>query len=250
VSELSDQDEKSVIVPPPRREPAILLPKTITALIGVMVAVHLVWSVLLSPAMQAEAYWWFAFIEPRVIAYAGEPGGFWPTLWTPFTHAFLHADWMHLLLNAAWLAIFATPVVRRYGTAKLMALFLVSAAIGAGAFAVTTWPEALPLIGASGGVAGLMGASMRFMFQPVETGFNRQTGERVVLGRRLATFTELAANVRARTFILIWVGINLATPILPAFTGGTELSIAWQAHLGGFFAGLLLVPLLEKRSIS
>ena len=47
-------------------------------------------------------------------------------------------------------------------------------------------------------------------------------------------------------FALIWIILNAAIPLLPLF-GGAGVSIAWQAHLGGFFAGLLLVPLFERR---
>jgi membrane associated rhomboid family serine protease len=231
----------------PPKQPAILLPGSVTGLIVLMAAIHLLTTVVLDQWGGAQVLWWFAFIGPRMVAFPNGLGGIWPTLWTPFTHAFLHGDWMHFGINAAWLAIFGTPVARRYGAVKLIVLFLVCAALGAGAFALVTWPLAVPLIGASGGIAGLMGASMRFIFQPVEIGIHPATGERVILGRRMASFPDLARNVRARAFILVWLAINLATPLVPAFTGGTGLNIAWEAHVGGFLAGLLLVPLLERR---
>jgi membrane associated rhomboid family serine protease len=50
---------------------------------------------------------------------------------------------------------------------------------------------------------------------------------------------------RSRYFTLIWVILNAAIPLLPLIIG-ERLEIAWQAHLGGFLAGLLLVPLFER----
>jgi membrane associated rhomboid family serine protease len=154
--------------------------------------------------------------------------------------------WDHLLINAAWLAIFATPVVRRYGAGPMLALFLVSAAGGAALFAATTLYSQVYLIGASGGVAGLTGAAIRFMFQPVLVGQHPETGERIVLGRRLASIADVFANPRSRWFTLIWLALNAAVPLVPLLTG-SSLAIAWQAHLGGFAAGFLLVGLFERK---
>ena len=50
-----------------------------------------------------------------------------------------------------------------------------------------------------------------------------------------------------RFFILIWVVLNAAVPLLPLLTG-MEVSVAWQAHLGGFLAGILMVGLFERKA--
>ena len=71
--------------------------------------------------------------------------------------------------------------------------------------------------------------------------------ELIELGRRLASFSDLWRNARSRYFILIWVALNAAVPLFPLFTGAAGVQIAWQAHLGGFLVGLLLVPLFERR---
>ncbi len=54
-------------------------------------------------------------------------------------------------------------------------------------------------------------------------------------------------SARARYFTLIWLGLNAAVPLVPLFTGAS-VGIAWQAHLGGFAVGFLLVPLFERRN--
>jgi membrane associated rhomboid family serine protease len=229
------------------RQPILLLPPIVTALGAVIVAVHLTRLMFFNESGLDPLVLWGGFLPLRLLLPEAIPGGMLPLLWTPFSHAFLHGGWEHLLFNTAWLAIFGTPVARRYGPRATLVVFLVSAAAGAAAFAAVTLADGAMLVGASGGIAGLTGAAMRFVFQPVITMPHPETGEVIVLGRRLAGLRELWRNTRSRYFILIWVVLNAAVPLFPLFTGGAGVEIAWQAHLGGFFAGLLLVPLLERR---
>lgn len=228
------------------REPIFMLPPLVTALGGLMLAIHLATSLVLDNAGLNQLTLWFGFLPVRLLAADQIPGGFWPLLWTPFTHAFLHANWEHVIFNVAWLAIFATPVARRYGSVPTLVIFLVTSAAGAIAFAATTLPTVQVLIGASGGVAGLTGAAMRFIFQPVLVGTDPDTGQRVLLGRHLASLREVFTNPRSRNFSLIWIVLNAAVPLLPLLVG-QDIQIAWQAHLGGFIVGLLLPPLFEKK---
>ncbi|WP_316354932.1 rhomboid family intramembrane serine protease [Devosia sp.] len=244
---MSEQGGAPVNPRQPGREPIFLLPGDVTAIIGVLVAIHLASTLVLNQAGQMQLVFWFAFQPLRIIAGLDDLSLAVPLIWTPFSHALLHASWEHLLVNAAWFAIFATPVSRRYGAGPMMAIFFVSAAAGAALFAATTLYSGSYLIGASGGVAGLTGAAVRFIFQPVIVAQHPETGERVVVGRRLASFGDLWRDSRARFFILIWVLLNAAVPLLPLLTG-TQMAVAWQAHLGGFFAGLLLVGLFERKS--
>lgn len=228
------------------REPIFLLQGAVVAMIGVLVAVHTASTLVLNQDGYLQLVFWFAFQPLRIVAAPSDPSLAIPLLWTPFSHALLHGGWEHLLVNVAWFAIFATPVARRYGAGPMLAIFFVSAAAGAALFAATTLLSGSYLIGASGGVAGLTGAACRFIFQPVIVAQHPETGERVVVGRRLASFGELWRDSRARFFILIWVVLNAAVPLLPLVTG-MQMSVAWQAHLGGFFAGIVMVGLFERR---
>lgn len=232
---------------PERREPIFLLPGDVTAIIGLLLAIHLASTLALNPTGQMQLVFWFAFQPLRIVAALDDAALAVPLIWTPFSHALLHANWEHVLVNVAWLAIFATPVSRRYGAGPMLAIFFISAAAGAALFAATTLYSGAYLIGASGGVAGLTGAAVRFIFQPVLVTTHPETGERIVLGRRLASFTDLLHDKRAGLFTLIWVVLNAAVPLLPLVTG-MQMQVAWQAHLGGFFAGILMVGLFERRS--
>lgn len=229
------------------RQPIFNLPSAVAAIAGLFVLIEAVESFVLNESARNELLVWLAFIPYRLVDISAAPGGIWPLFWTPFTHAFLHAGWEHVLLNTVWFLIFATPVTRRYGSVTLILLFLLSALAGAAAFAATTLPGFSILIGASGGVAGLTGAAVRFMFQPIQVAVHPETGERIVLGRRLATIGEVFRHPTARIFTIMWILLNGVVPLIPLFMPGMQVEVAWQAHLGGFLFGFLTVPLFERR---
>lgn len=231
----------------PAREPILLLPGVIGALCALLVVVHLAQTFALNPTGRIELLYHLSFIAMRLPLAIEDAAHIPPLVWTSLTHAFLHAGWEHLLINTAWLAVFGTPVARRYGAVPTLLVFGLGAMAGAFAFALANMQSPAYLIGASGGVSALTGAAIRFMFQPVLVGRHPETGEPVVLGRRLLSLGGIWTEPRARAFALIWVGLNAAIPLVPLFTGGDGLQIAWEAHLGGFFAGLLLVGLFERR---
>jgi membrane associated rhomboid family serine protease len=243
---MTDAPETQQNQPQGQREPVFNLPGSISALLGLLLAIHLARVFVLNNQTDIELQFWLAFIPYRFIAGEADSSLYLPLLWTPFTHALLHAGWEHLIFNCVWLAVFGTPVARRYGPWGMLILFLISAAVGAAFFAANVLPDNQWLIGASGGIAGLTGAACRFMFQPVIIYEDPETGERHMLGRRLASLADLWRDRRAMPFIVLWLVLNAAVPFLPALIG-MSVGIAWQAHLGGFLAGLLLVPLLERR---
>ncbi len=245
---MSEQDQRGQTPAPPAREPVFLLPGAVTAVIGVLVAIHLASTLVLNEEGMLMLVFYGAFQPLRILAAFDDISLGIPLIWTPFTHALLHGGWDHLFVNVAWFAIFGTPLARRYGAGPMLAIFFISAAAGAALFAATSLSTGSYLIGASGGVAGLTGAATRFIFQPVIVSRHPETGEQIVLGRKLAGWSELIRDSRARFFILIWVVLNAAVPLFPLITGN-QMSIAWQAHLGGFFAGILMVGLFERRSV-
>ncbi len=228
------------------REPAFNLPAPVIALIAMLLVIHAGQMYVLSDAARTVLDVWFAFIPLRFTFPSEVPGGAWPLIWTPVTHAFLHANWPHVLINSAWLAIFGTPVARRYGVARFYVAFVLSSIAGALAFALFQTQSVAVLVGASGGISGLTGVAVRFIFQPVVMALDPETGEPVPVGRHLATVREVFADTRARSLTLIWLALNAATPLLPLF-GSMQAEIAWQAHIGGFLAGFFLAPLLEAR---
>jgi membrane associated rhomboid family serine protease len=227
-------------------EPIFNVPPIVIATVGVLVLVHAFRMFALSPAEDEQFLLTFAFIPARysTTPMAGAfPGGFGADLWTFFTYAFLHADLLHIGLNLAWLIPFGTAIARRFGAWRYVLFMLVTAAAGALAQLIGSPQEAAPMIGASAAISGTMAAAMRFIFQPhgpLETwrdGAGDGEAYRVPAVPLLATFRD----VRFLLFLGVWMGLN-ALFGLGAVSFGNEAGqlIAWQAHIGGFLAGLVL----------
>ncbi len=226
-------------------QPIFLLPRSVMTLAMILLVIHAAYEFSLDGGGKMQVWIWFGFIPARFFE-TGIQGGMLPLLWTPITHAFLHGGWVHVFMNVAWLAIFGTPIAHRYGGFVFLLIFLAGVLGGVAFYTVLELHSVSVLIGASGGVAGLTGAAMRFVFQPVLTKVNPETGEIVSLGRQLASFPQMWHDTRARVFTLFWLGINFAVPLYGFVVGTEGPMIAWQAHIGGFMVGLVLPDLIER----
>ena len=219
----AERDQAGADGSSPAREPVLNLPRALVAIIAVLLATHAV--IELSPfAVLHAAIVHGAFIPARL---TGDGGWEAVTMW--LSYPFLHGSWGHVGLNAVWLAIFGTPVLRRVGVARFAAL-CAAGAIGAAALhAAAHWGDTRPMIGASGVVSALMGAAVRFAFQPAAR-----------LDPRLAPRLTLAGTLTSRAalpFIVVWMLANVLFGAGLMGPGGP--SIAWEAHIGGFLVGLL-----------
>jgi membrane associated rhomboid family serine protease len=227
------------------REPIFNVPLVVVATVGVLALIHAVRMLLLTDEQDIKFLLIFAFIPARYGTDAGIvgafPGGFAADLWTFFTYAFIHADLMHLGLNLAWLIPFGTALARRFGPWRYSVFMLAMAAFGALAHLFTHLGEIEPMIGASAAISGAMAAAMRFVFQ--QDGPLARWRERSGAAYRVPA-ASLAATLRDPRFLLFlgaWLGLN-ALFGFGTISFGTQAGqeIAWQAHVGGFFAGLLL----------
>ena len=232
--------EQSAATP---REPIFNVPAAIVASVAVLVLVHAVRIFLLTEERDIDFVLTFGFIPARYgseIAAGTLPGGFAADLWTFFTYAFVHADWTHLGFNLAWLVPFGSAVARRFGAWRYALFMLTMAALGAMAHLATHLGAIEPMIGASAAISGAMAAAMRFVFQrDGRLGLFRDTAEAARLPAQ-----PLRATLRDRRFLLFlatWIGLNALFGLgTITFGGEAGQEIAWQAHVGGFFAGLFL----------
>ena len=233
-----------------RPQPAFNAPMPVLLVIAVIVLVHLVRTTLLSPREDIGLLTLFAVIPALYDAvWQGVPLSRLPAdglglVLAPFGHFFLHANWAHVAMNALWMLVFATPVVRRLGGVRHLLLALLSAAAGAMAFVLLHWGEDVLLVGASGGVSGLMGASVRLIYaegMPLFAGIRRD-----VRHVRPLTFLQTLTLPGPRTFVLTWIALNLIIAAVGFGTGEGMDRIAGDAHIAGFFAGMALFSLFDR----
>ena len=224
-----------------RHEPIFNVPPVVVATVVVLLLVHALRMWIFTEAQDTQFLLIFAFIPARYDAgLAGSfPGGFGADIWTFFSYAFIHANLLHIGLNLAWLLPFGTALARRFGAVRYCAFMLVTSAAGALAYLVSNPEQMAPMIGASAAISGAMAAAMRFVFQ--QGGMLGLSGEagahRVPARPLLATLTD----VRFLMFLVVWVGLNMLFGLgTVSIGGGDGEAIAWQAHIGGFFAGLIL----------
>jgi membrane associated rhomboid family serine protease len=217
------------------RQPILNVPPVVTAVLAVLALVHGL-RALLSRSADLEILLMFAFIPARYESvFVPLPGGVAADVWTFVTYALLHADLTHLGFNAVWLLAFGTPLARRFGASRFLVFCAVTAAAGALAHLVTHAGQVQPMVGASAVISGAMAAAMRFAFQ---AGGGMQWRGNMHLPA-VPLFTALR-DPRVLVFLAVWFGLNLlfglgSVPIL-----GSDQPVAWQAHVGGFLAGLLL----------
>jgi membrane associated rhomboid family serine protease len=225
-------------------EPIFNVPLAVIATAAALVLVHVLRMAALTDEQDVRFLLTFSFIPARYggdIVEATLPGGFGADLWTFLTYAFIHADLMHLGLNLAWLLPFGTALARRFGTWRYVMFMLAMSVAGALAHLISHPGAMVPMIGASAAISGAMAAAMRFVFQqggplgPVRR--NSEDAYRVPAKSLGATLRD----PRFLLFLLVWLGLN-ALFGFGTISFGTEAGqeVAWQAHVGGFFAGLLL----------
>jgi membrane associated rhomboid family serine protease len=219
------------------------VPPVLIGLVAALCLIHLVMALL--PADDSDAVLdLFAFDPLRYGtsgAGAGEawPGGIAADVWTFVTYAFFHFNVIHLAFNLIWFVVFGTPVARRFGAWRFLAFFAFTAAGGALAHLLTHLGENVPAIGASAAVLGMMAAALRFVFEPAgpldPAGLGGDGGYRVPAKPLIATLRDR----RMLLFVLGWLGLSTLLAMPQFAMPGTDVAVAWQAHIGGFVAGLV-----------
>lgn len=227
------------------RERILNVPAVVVALLLLLAGIHAVRMFFLPADIDRILVWSLAFVPARydasVLPDGLLPGGWGAEIWSFVTYALLHADLTHLGFNAVWLLAFASPVARRFGPGRFLAFFATTIAAGALAYLLAHAGALAPMIGASAGISGMMGAATRFVFQPGGSldlwRRHRENADRVPA----APLSVALRNPRVLTFLGVWFGLNLLFGLGSVSSlVGQDQSIAWEAHVGGFLAGLLL----------
>jgi membrane associated rhomboid family serine protease len=228
------------------REPILTLPGALTAYVALLAVIHL--RVLLPPDLEYWTVEVFGFIPKRydsTLLAVPFPGGAGAKVWSFVTYSLLHANLSHIGFNVLWLLPFGSALARRFGALRFFAFMAVTAAAGALAHLVTHEHAIAPMIGASASVSGTMAAAIRFAFvQGSFLSFSRGDADAAARVPALSLMRALR-NGRVLGFLAVWFGVNLIFGIGSIAIGADGASVAWQAHIGGFFAGLLLFALFD-----
>lgn len=228
--------------------PIFNLPSVIVWFGGAMIAIHVIRTLLLPDNWDNWIIYFFAFWPAKYTSSglaALSPLDLASSVWAFLSYSLLHGGAMHIIFNLLWMAIFGSALARRFGAGRFLAFSALCSIGGAFAHLATHWGETAPMIGASAVVSGHMAAAIRFVFElggPLGAFRRSDQAAYYVPAQPLA---ECFKNKQVLVFVAIWFGLNLIFGFLSGPVAGQPASVAWQAHIGGFIAGLALFPLLD-----
>jgi membrane associated rhomboid family serine protease len=152
--------------------------------------------------------------------------------WTLLYHMFLHGGWFHIIGNLWFLWIFGDNVEDAMGSARFLVFYLLCGLAAAGAQILTDPASAIPMVGASGAIGGVMG------------GYARLYPRAHVVVAIFLGFFFTTVSLPAIAMLGYWFFIQVAggVPALQGAGGG----VAFWAHIGGFLAGFLLVKPMHR----
>jgi len=149
---------------------------------------------------------------------------------TAFTSMFMHGGWLHLIGNMLFMWIFGNNVEDYLGHIKFL-LFYLSAGLAAVALYTLFSPHSeIPLVGASGAIAGLMGAYI--VLHP-----------RARITILIVFFFIQFVTLPAKVVLGIWFALQLFMSLTESLSGVGGGGVAWMAHVGGFVFGWIFLKL-------
>ncbi len=238
--------DQPVVVEEAPREPILTLPLPLTAYVVLLAVIHL--RVLLPPELENWTIDVFGFIPKRYdssLVNLQFEGGAGAKVWTFVTYSLLHANLTHLAFNVLWLLPFGSALARRFGAVRFFVFLAVTAAAGALAHLVTHEHAVVPMIGASASVSGAMAAAIRFAFvRGSFLSFSRSDADTAARVPALPLLQALRDR-RIVGFLGVWFALNIIFGVGAIGVESDSAGVAWEAHIGGFVAGLLLFALFD-----
>jgi membrane associated rhomboid family serine protease len=155
--------------------------------------------------------------------------------WAILTHQFLHGGWFHIVANMWTLWIFGDNVEDMMGSVRFTIFYLICGSTAAVTHILTNPDSTIPSVGASGAIAGVLGAYLIFF----------PTARLIVM--LPIVFFPFFFEVPAVLYLVLWFFINLFSGTA-AVAGSQQVGgIAWWAHIGGFVSGMLLCRPFRRR---
>ena len=150
-----------------------------------------------------------------------------PSSLTLFTSMFLHGGWMHLLGNMLYLWIFGNNIEDTLGHKRFLIFYIMAGLAAALSHALLNPASTLPMIGASGAISGILGAYL-VLFPKAK----------ILVAIPLGIFIPVI-RIPAIYVLGFWFILQIINSVLIDTSGG---GVAWGAHIGGFVAGIILLP--------
>lgn len=151
------------------------------------------------------------------------------------TYQFLHGGWFHLIGNMLYLWVFGDNVEDNLGHIPYLLFYLVVGSIAGFAQFYLDSASTIPIVGASGAVAGILGGYLLLC-----------PNARVLTIIPIFFFVTLA-EFRAVFFLIFWFVLQIFNGI--ASIGIESVTVAWWAHIGGFLAGVILIKVFVRKSV-
>lgn len=157
-----------------------------------------------------------------------------PPISTVFTSMFLHGGWMHLIGNMLYLWVFGNNIEAAMGHVKFFLFYVLCGAAAVLAQALPDTGSQIPMIGASGAISGVLGAYI--LLYPMA---------------RVTVFIPIVIMLyRMKIPALFVLGIWFVMQLFSSFTSSSEGGgVAFGAHIGGFIAGMIFIPLFKYPTI-
>jgi membrane associated rhomboid family serine protease len=153
---------------------------------------------------------------------------------TVFTSMFMHGGWMHLIGNMLYLWIFGDNVEDSMGHGRFVVFYLLCGIAAVLAQALPDPASTIPMVGASGAISGVLGAYL--LLYP-----HARVLVAIPLGFLLHTM-----RIPAGLVLVLWFGLQLFSSAMAQPGQG---GVAFRAHIGGFVAGMILIPLFKQRRV-
>jgi len=209
--------------------PTTSRPYVCYCLIGICVFVFL-WQNTLPTNLSNEAVYNFGVVPAALL---GNQESYISPILSVFTSMFMHGSWMHLIGNMVFLWIYGDNIEDSMGRGRFIIFYLLSGIGAAYLQAIIDPSSSIPMIGASGAIAGVLGG-------------------------------YLLLHPKANVNVLMWIIIFISVIRIPAFivlgfwiigqffnaSFGTEGGVAYFAHIGGFVSGMILIPFFKRADIS
>jgi len=211
-------------------------PPAVTVTFIILCGAVFLWQIAGSPVRQEDIVYALGVIPSVLLgnAYLAPELAWVPPFATVLTSMFLHGGWMHLIGNMLYLWVFGNNVEASMGHGRFVMFYLLCGVAAALAQVLPNPGSTIPMVGASGAISGVLGAYLLLLPKA-----------RVLVILPLGVYWP-TLRLPAAIVLGLWFVLQLVNSVL---AGAGDSGVAFGAHVGGFIAGLALIPLFKKRGV-